>query len=220
MFAGTGPLDEGALAAARALLGQLPQIREGGIERIYLHWTVAPFGCVFRDYNAEVDLEGGRWVIRLTHDPIDNATGDGEANHTFRRNTGAVGISIAGMDHATFSNFGPDPVQMHEMEYLCAAAAAFARKYSIQSNSPAPAKYPGGGRPDRERTIMTHAEAALMTPGDGDYPHYYCFKDGGDPDCRWDLATTNAQGHQPTEAEAFAQADALRARIRQYKVAL
>jgi hypothetical protein len=228
-FDTSGPIDGNALAAARAFLDTtLPDVPAGTIDRIYLHWVVAPFHHEFDDYNAEIDLDaaGTQWNMIMTHDPRDNARGVNNnpvASHTYRRNTGAVGISVAGMDGATFGNFGPDPIQMHELEFLCACAAAFAQKYDVQADAAAPMMYPGEGRPDREHTIMTHAEAALTTPSDtnaGHFTHYYCFKAGSDPDCRWDLAATNPQSAAPTEDEAFATGELLRQRIRQYKVAL
>ena len=208
---------------------QLPSIGGGVIDRIYLHWTAGPFHHESSLYNAEIDLDaaGTSWTMIVTHDPRQNARGldnSTMASHTYRRNTGAVGISVAGMDSGTFANFGPDAVQMHELEFLCACAAAFAQKYDVQADAPAPMKFPGGGRPDREHTIMTHAEAALTTPSDTKdgvhFEHYYCFKDGHDPDCRWDLAATNAQATAPSENQAFATGELLRGRIHQYKTAL
>jgi len=228
-FDTSGPIDAVALGAARQFLDGLPDVPAGSIDRIYLHWVVAPFHHEFADYNAEIDLDdaGQHWKMIVTHDPRDNArnvNNNPVASHTYRRNTGAVGIAVAGMDDATFKDFGPDPIQMHELEFLCACAAAFAQKYDVQADAPAPMMYPGEGRPDRERTIMTHAEAALTTPSDDNkgnhFTHYYCFKAGSDPDCRWDLAATNPQSAAPTEDQAFATGEQLRQRIRQYKVAL
>jgi hypothetical protein len=114
-----------------------------------------------------VDLADDKWVLKLTHDPRDNMPGLTDApmaSHTWHRNSWALGIAIGGMDGATTNNFGKDPVQLHELQYLCAGAAALAAKYGVQANQDL-----GGG----EHTIMTHAEAAIQ---DGYFGE------------RWDLA--------------------------------
>lgn len=211
------PLSQDALSAAKAFHSSLPAIAKGLITRIYLHWAVEAFGCLDGQYNFEVDLEGGKWVMKLTHNPQDNAPGldnNPEASHTWHRNTGAVGIAIAGMDGARESNFGPDGVQLHELEYLCALAALCAVTYGVDSNGTVAA--PGSSHTDNngnsvnttgERNILTHGECAVIDAYPGE---------------RWDLGSFVAlpEGVSLTPEMRTACGNALRARIHEYAAAL
>ena len=135
-FNPSAPIDAGVLQKAKTVAASLPAVPNGALSRLYLHWTVAPFGCTFGDYNGEADFENGNWKMVVTHDPRDNAAGltsNPAASHTWHRNTGAVGVSIAGMTGATEHNFGPDAVTLTGLEHLCACAAAFASRYGIDA---------------------------------------------------------------------------------------
>jgi hypothetical protein len=216
-FNPAAPLLPDALAAAKAFRSKLPQIPARGITRIYLHWAVEPFGCTDGQYNFEVDLEGGKWVMVETHDPRDNVAGlnsNPSASHTWHRNTGAIGIAISGMDGATTTDFGPDGVQMHELEYLCALAALVAVEYGVDSNGLVPA--PGADHADdngsnvnttSEHNILTHGECAVIDA----YPTE-----------RWDLGCLHAlpSGVSLTPSMRSASGDALRQRIHLYAAAL
>jgi hypothetical protein len=190
-------IDPQVVIDAKGFMATLPAIPTGDVRRIYLHWAVAPFGCVFDDYNAMVDLENDRWVLKITRNPQNNIPGlnqDPMAEHTWHRNSWALGIAIGGMDGATTHNFGQDPVQLHELQYLCAGAAALALKYDVQADDDL-----GGG----EHTIMTHAEAALQDAYFGE---------------RWDLAMFEPGLLTPDGARYHG--NLLRSRIRTIKVAL
>ena len=169
IFNVTAPPALDALNDARTFMTTLPAIPVGSVRRIYLHWAVAPFGCTFIDYNFMVNLVNGKWVVQSTGDPRDNVPGMTDKpthSHTWHRNSWAIGIAIGGMDGATASNFGKDGVELHELEYLCATAAAVAKAYGLQADITV------GGDPN-EHTIMTHAECAAQDGYFGD---------------RWDLA--------------------------------
>lgn len=222
-FEPSGPVDAGVLGKAKALLASLPEVPAGSLSRLYLHWTVAPFGCTFGDYNGEADFEGGNWKMIVTHDPRDNAVGvnnNEPASHTWHRNTGAVGVSIAGMSGATEQNFGPDAVTLTGLEHLCACAGAFASHYGIDSLGTVQqgATHVGDGgvqiNTAGEHTILTHAECATI---DG----YLCGFTS-DPDCRWDLGSLVAlpAGTPLTKAMVSQCGDALRQRVHAYKGAL
>ncbi|MGA8574170.1 MAG: hypothetical protein WB609_00585 [Candidatus Cybelea sp.] len=222
-FNPTAPIDPGVLAKAKTLLASLPKVPAGSLSRLYLHWTVAPFGCTFGDYNGEADFEGGNWKMIVTHDPRDNAVGvnnNEPASHTWHRNTGAVGVSIAGMSGATENNFGPDSVTITGLEHLCACAGAFAQCYGIDSLgtvSQGASHLGDGGREINtagEHTILTHAECASV---DG----YLCGFTT-DPDCRWDLGSLVALpgGTRLTKEMVSQCGDALRQRVHAYKGSL
>jgi hypothetical protein len=216
-------IDPRVLEKAIALLKSLPSAPAQSLSRLYLHWTLSPFGCTFADYNGEVDFESGDWVMIVTHDPKDNATGlagSVGAAHTWHRNTGALGVAIAGMTGATQQNFGPDGVTPVGLDHLCAAAAAFASRYRIDALSTVTH---GSTHADNngdlinttgEHNILTHAECAII---DG----YLCGFTA-DPDCRWDLGSLAAlPADTPlTKAMISRCGDALRQRVHAYTAAL
>ncbi len=176
-------------------------------DHLYLHWSVEQWGCLDGNYNAEVDLENGAWVIKLTHPPIDNAIdiSDGPyAAHTWHRNSHGFGLAITGMVDATTTDFGQEALQVHELEYLCAAAAAITRKYDLDSVG---TNVRNGVT---EFNIMTHAEAAIM---DGYFP-------GDSEPSRWDLARVAASDAPLSKDEARDTAAKLRHRIHVYKMAM
>lgn len=201
------PLLPEAITAAQAFLAQLPALTPSwlSLRRIYLHWSVEQWGCLDGQYNGEIDLEGGKWVMKITHNPLDNARalhpGDDYAAHTYHRNSQAFGLAITGMVGATTSDFGEEPINVHGLEFLCAGAAAVAQRYNIDT----------AGTINGEPTVMTHAEAAIADnyfPGDGD------------PNSRWDLARLAASDDLLTKTEAGVNAMKLRERIHAYKLQL
>jgi hypothetical protein len=222
-FNPTSDVNAVIVTKAKALLAKLPAVPANAISRIYLHWTVAPFGCVFGDYNGEANFQSPEWVLVMTHDPSDNAVGGNNANeasHTWHRNTGAVGVSISGMTGATQHDFGPDAVTLAGLDHLCAGAAAFAVRYNVDAlgtvqNGNTHADDSGNNiSTTGEHTILTHAEAANI---DG----YLCGFTS-DPDCRWDLGSFVAlpAGVALTRAMVAQCGDALRQRVHAYKAAL
>jgi hypothetical protein len=218
------PLLPVALEAASYMLfkKEFPAIPRGNVERIYLHWAVEPFGCTDGAYNFEVDFEDGAWVMKMTHDPRDNMSGldnNAPASHTWERNTNAIGIAISGMDGASTTNFGPDGVQIHELEFLCALAAAVAVEYGVDTAGKVPppgrthpssnddGQHPGDVDTTGEWNIETHATVAIYD----DYTSE-----------RWDLGTLVPlpDGVALTDDMRVASAAALRARIHTYAEAL
>jgi hypothetical protein len=132
------------------------------------------------------------------------------ASHTAGRNTGAIGISVAAMADATPSDFGPYPLTIDMMEVFCGVCAAAALKYDIDVAGYASAS---------EHNFMTHAEVAIADqyfPGDVAVGG----KKLSGPPYRWDLARLEASDLPLTKAEALVTGAILRARIREYKIAL
>lgn len=69
--------------------------------KIYLHWTAGRYatngeGGIFGDYHINIDGDGGIYVT--TNDLTDIK------NHTWRRNTGAIGIALCCCYNATTSD--------------------------------------------------------------------------------------------------------------------
>ena len=204
------------LAAAKAFAATLPSVPAGDLKRGYFHWTVAPMGMCFADYNFEALIENGKWSLKMTHDPRDNAPGvddNAVASHTYMRNTGAIGIAITGMDGAGVGihNFGSDPVTVMGLTYLCAGMAAACYKYGIDVNGLSSGS-PYGGEPN----LLTHAEAANRPGNPKQYDNYFVTGE------RWDLASFQPlpAGVDLTAEMATVCGNALRALTHKYKLAL
>lgn len=195
----TGPLDPHALSESRRILAVLPDLAHNEqILAIPLHWSVEDYGCVDGAYNLVIALKENAWTAEIATSPRLNASHplpDGYAAHTFMRNSYACGIAVDGMVGATSSDFGDEPIQLHEIEVLCATAAAVAQKYGIDTTE----RY--NGLP----AVFTHAEAAIADDYFGE---------------RWDLARLHASDLPLTEIEARATGDLLRRRAHDYKIAL
>lgn len=135
----------------------------GSIDRIYLHWTAGQYQtnrieradyhiCILGDGSVEIECQD---LTELRE-------------HTWHRNTGAIGIACccglgAQANNGTDADFGeypPLPVQLTKMAEVVALLSK-ALGVPIDVNS-----------------IMTHCEAALL---DGYGPY------SGDPETRWDL---------------------------------
>ena len=197
-----------------ALYDALPEVEAGGLTRIYLHWSAGGMSRCDAAYNVEAIIANGTWALQITHDPCDNVPGlndNAEAAHTYKRNAGAVGVALTGMDGAGVGphDFGADPVTVMGLTHLCAAAAALAAKYGI-SVAGVSSGEPYGNEP----TILTHAEAAMRV---GDPPQYADYRSE-----RWDLASfaplPPSLSLTPQMAETCG--NALRTLTRTYKVAL
>lgn len=214
------PINPGVLDKAKVLYRTLADVDVGGLTRIYLHWSAGAMSNCDSAYNVEALIANNNWALKITHDPQDNVLGlndNAEASHTYKRNTGAVGVAITGMDGPGVNphDFGEDPVTVMGLTHLCAAAAAVAAKYSI-SIAGVSSGEPYGGEPP----ILTHAEAAIRV---GNPPQYqnYGIGPGGTME-RWDLASFASlpPGLSLTPQMAYTCGNALRSVCRQYKVAL
>lgn len=221
-FVVDAPLLPEALEKAIAFARTLPK-RPGGFAwlRLYLHWTVSGFCALFPDYNYEVrkNPTTGLWEFVQTHNPLDNLNGynnNAPASHTFHRNTGAIGISVTGMDGSGVGvhNFGSDAINVHEIEHLCAVAALLCITYGLNSGGTVAA--PGEvHRDDKGGLRNTTGEPIIATHGECAVWDLY-------PTERIDLCSLVPlpAGVELTPAIRTATADGLRARIHVYAVEL
>lgn len=217
-FNPNAPVNPKILAKARAFQATLPTLPAGSLKRLYLHWTAGDYDTLFTDYNGMVECVNGEWAMKLTHDPSDNAIGVNDnkpAPHTFERNTGAIGVSIAAMLYATTHDFGADPVTVVGLEHLCALSAAFCAKYGVDTLGTA-----AGGPYAGEPNILTHGEAGDLPGNPSQYPEGPY---GPLSTCeRWDLVifAPLPDGESITAADVKTCGDALRKLTHTYKVAL
>jgi hypothetical protein len=215
-FQANSIVQPGVIAIAKAFKASLPDIPNGLITRIFLHWTVAGLCVEFPDYNAESEYCNGKHILKITHNPEDNAPGINHAlmaSHTWHRNTGALGIAITGMDGATVHDFGPDTITLAGLELLCAGAAALASKYNIDASGKV---LHGTIHVDNngnnvnttgEFNIITHGEAAVIDAYSSE---------------RWDLGslTPLPTGVELTSEMRTMCGNALRTKIHLYKIVL
>jgi hypothetical protein len=173
-FDATAQFDPRVVAKVRAFEATLPQPPAGhGLKRIYAHWTVSTQGCNFTDYNGEAKFVNGQHVLALTHNPLDEISGynsSPEIAGTWHRNTASIACAITGMDGATETNYGPDPVTVAGLTYLCGIMGAFAHRYGIDVHArvaPADATAHADNNGDEVNTkgewnLLTHGEVAVI----------------------------------------------------------
>lgn len=213
-FVATAPINPAIVAAAEDLFDRLPTCPANTVQRLYGHWTVGHYGQDFPDYNISVRYDGAHFSLDIVGDPRDNAIGVNQNavhSHTFHRNTGALGISTDDMVFANEHDFGPEPLTMMTLEYLCAGIAAAAAKYRIDLHGVS-MQGPFAGEP----TFLTHAEAANRPGYPPQYANYFITGE------RWDLASFVAlpAGVVLTADMATACGNALRARAALIKAAI
>lgn len=215
-FQSMAPVNQGVIALARQFRLHLPSVPRGAISRIYGHWTVGHYSEDFPDYNGSVKFANQHFYLDVDGDPRDNAVGvnnNPEHSHTYRRNTGAFGISTDDMFGANEHNFGPEPLTMMTLEYLCAGIAAVATVYDIDLQGKS-TEGPYAGEPN----FLTHAEAADR-PGN---PAQYAAYGPGSTSERIDLSgfVPAPPGESFTAETALICGNALRRRAHLYKLAL
>jgi hypothetical protein len=179
------------LAPAAPLRDWQPDLPEGDVRSLSLHWTGDDYERVFPSYHFCITGFHDTWVHH-THDLRANMRdvrleADAPyAAHTQGRNAWSLGLAVAAMRDATPSGFGPYPITEAQLDALCSVAARLAAFYAIPIAA-----------------IRTHAESAL----DDGY-----FGAGGD-ETRWDIARF-APSPRPLEpADAVGAGDDLRRRI-------
>lgn len=113
--------------------------------KIYLHWTAGHYDQKFDDYHINITGSG---EIYLTH-PLDDVLA-----HTWRRNTGSVGITLCCAYGANTNNLGSEPPTAKQIEVMAQVIDVVADSLWLTINK----KY-----------VLTHGEAADNM--DGICPH-------------------------------------------------
>lgn len=105
--------------------------------KIYLHWTAGHYHQKFDDYHVNIDQDGRIFVS--TDDLSDVLT------HTWRRNSGSVGITLDCCAGATSEDLGDEPPTAKQIEAMaqCIQVVADALWLTIDM-----------------KHVMTHGEAA------------------------------------------------------------
>lgn len=154
--------------------------------KIYLHWTAGHYGQYYlNDYHIAIDYDGSIYV--------DNAL-DEVLAHTYRRNTGAVGITLACCVGATSDDLGSEPPTAAQIEVMAQVIATVADGLWLTID---------------KNHVLTHGEAADNE--DGIYPHDPY---GPKSTCeRWDLeylGTSESPSFNPYATDGSRGGDVLR----------
>lgn len=131
----------------------------GNIHRIYCHWSNSGYNGKFPDYHLNIDGAGHLWT--------DMYSLCDKKSHTWRRNTGAIGICLACAYDAWITkegvvHYGDYPPTNEQLDMLAKVVAKLCVEIGLNVDS----------------AVFTHAEVA-------DIDGYGI--DSGDMDMRWDL---------------------------------
>jgi hypothetical protein len=126
---------------------------------IYLHWSAGHYQTQFDDYHINIGPGGEIY--------IDGDLSDSK-NHTWHRNTGAIGIALDCCYEGSPDNLGPEPPTDSQIEAMARVIAVLSGALGLTIDG---------------SHVMTHAEAANI--------------DGYGPDQtweRWDLWKLSSDG--------------------------
>lgn len=104
---------------------------------VYLHWSAGHYHQFYDDYHINIDDDGSIYVV--TED-LSTALA-----HTWHRNTGAIGISLACGAFSTSNDLGAEPPTDYQIESMAQVIAVLSETLDV---------------PIDDDHIMTHAEAA------------------------------------------------------------
>lgn len=160
---------------------------------LYLHWSAARYDQKFEDYHINIDGSGRCWAS--TDDFSETLA------HTWKRNTGAIGISLCCCYEATTNDLGEFPPTPAQIESMAQVVAVVADALWLTID-----KY----------HVLTHGEAADNE--DGNYIHEPY---GPKADCqRWDLeylGTEESPSFNPYAEDGSRGGDVLRGKALWYK---
>lgn len=114
--------------------------RSAGREvKIYLHWTAGHYGQFYDDYHINIDADGSLYLTSASLADI--------KAHTWRRNTGAIGIALACCAGAASNDLGAEPPTEMQIECLAQVVAVLCACTDVPLDG---------------AHVMTHAEAANL----------------------------------------------------------
>jgi hypothetical protein len=150
-----------AMAAEAASDLQVSAASVGRDVKIYMHWTAGRYAQTFGDYHLCIDGDGRVYAMSDSLADV--------LPHTYRRNTGAIGVALCCAYGATPQGMGDYPPTDQQIEAVAQVVAALSGAL---------------GLPIDIQHAMTHAEAADNMDG-----VYASEPYGPAATCeRWDLA--------------------------------
>ncbi|BAL84703.1 hypothetical protein SELR_pSRC400520 (plasmid) [Selenomonas ruminantium subsp. lactilytica TAM6421] len=128
--------------------------------KVYLHWTAGHYFQKFDDYHINITANGDIW---LATDDLSEVLA-----HTWRRNTGSIGVTLCCCAGATSADLGDEPPTPQQIECMAQVIATLCNALWLTI--------------DRER-VLTHGEAADNADGCWCHEEYGCLSTVE----RWDL---------------------------------
>lgn len=125
------------------------QARSVGREpMVFLHWTAGHYFQKFADYHINITADGAVW---LSTEDLSEVLA-----HTWRRNTGAIGVTLCCCADADSNSLGTEPPTSQQIEAMAQVAAVLCESLWLTI----------------ETHVFTHGEAADNEPGDWCHPQY------------------------------------------------
>ena len=123
-------------------LAEVAKRSRGKINRIYLHWTAGHYDDVYDDYHINIGAGG---ELYLTCEDFTELKA-----HTWRRNTGSIGIAMCCAAGATAirgseTDFGKEPPTQQQIEAMAKTVAVLTYVLGLEI---------------KLLTVTTHCEAA------------------------------------------------------------
>lgn len=161
--------------------------------KIYLHWSAGRYNSKFEDYHVNIDCNGN---IFLSTDDLSEILA-----HTYRRNTGSVGVSLCCAYGATSSDLGDYAPTAEQIETMSRVGCVLADALDLTI--------------DKKR-ILTHGEAADNEDG------IWCHEEYGPKSTceRWDLeylGTDESPRFNPWATDGSRGGDVLRGKMAWYR---
>lgn len=164
--------------------------------KIYLHWTAGHYGQKFDDYHILIDEDG---TIITTCDDLSELK-----SHTWRRNTGSVGVSLLCAVGATTDDLGSEPPTAKQIEMMSQVIAALCLGLWLTPSI---------------NCVLTHGEAADNEDGDTmSYDSDECYGPKTTVE-RWDLeylGTSESPSYNPWATDGSRGGDILRGKANWY----
>ena len=161
--------------------------------KIYLHWTAGHYFQKFPEYHINITADGKIYVA--TDDLAEVLP------HTWKRNSGAVGISLCCAYGATTNDLGEEPPTAQQIEAMAIATWKVADALWLTIN---------------KEHVMTHGEA-----GDNEDGLYTHDQYGPRSTCeRWDLeflGTDESPSYNPWATDGTRGGDVLRGKANWYR---
>ena len=108
--------------------------------KIYLHWSAGHYGSLFSDYHINIDKNGEIYVSTNDFSEV--------LNHTYRRNTGSIGIALACCAGATSNDLGDEPPTSEQIDAMAKSCAIILKELGLTPND------------ITTQYVLTHGEAA------------------------------------------------------------
>ena len=166
--------------------------------KIYLHWTAGKYDTTFSDYHINITGDGSIYVSTTVFSKT--------LSHTWRRNTGSIGIALCACYGATSNDLGDYAPTAKQIEVMSQVIDRVATALWLTI--------------DKEH-VMTHGEAANNEDGIRPHPCYAWWNDEeGDGDTRGDLeylGTSESPRYNPSATDGSRGGDVLRGKANWYK---